>query len=410
MLAVQLGSTGHELSRLLPGLAERVAHLRPPTPAQPETERWLLFEATAQFVQAVATDRLLLLIIDDLHWAEPATLLLLRHLVRAGIDRHAYCGHCPPGRSAEPDDFAQALADLARGHALDTISLEGLNDLEVAALVGDRLGRGVDSGFAQPCTPRPEGTLFSSTNWSRISAIWVCSTMPLPTGRLRPRWSTLVLPWASATSLTVGSPNCPRWPAHALSVAAVAGSEFRAAEIATAMASNSTGSSPDWKRPHRGADHRDGPSAGCVPVRTRPGPPHPLQQYPGLASGPAALAPRRSSTSRAGRPELRLNELAYHYRLGLPAGDPQVAVPWLHQAGDQAVRQVAFEEAIEHYQAALDALDLCPDDPDRRYDQLAGLADAASAVYQISPGRIGPGWPQRTSLAPLQIPPASSGP
>jgi len=50
---------------------------------------------------------------------------------------------------------------------------------------------------------------------------------------------------------------------------------------------------------------------------------------------------------------------------------------WLQEAGDQAVRQVAFEEAIEHYRGALVALDLCPADPDRRYELLAGLAESA---------------------------------
>jgi tetratricopeptide (TPR) repeat protein len=88
----------------------------------------------------------------------------------------------------------------------------------------------------------------------------------------------------------------------------------------------------------------------------------------------------------AAQPERRLSELAYHYHCGISAADPTVAVRWLQSAGDQAVRQVAFDEAREHYSAALMALDLGADDPDRRYELLAGLGESAAAVadYEAS--------------------------
>jgi tetratricopeptide (TPR) repeat protein len=92
---------------------------------------------------------------------------------------------------------------------------------------------------------------------------------------------------------------------------------------------------------------------------------------------------------RAGRPAgQRLNQVAYHCQLGLDAGDPDVAVQWLQAAGDHAFGQVAFEEAIKHYRAALAALDLGSDDPDRRYELLAGLAESADALsdFNVSAG------------------------
>ena len=52
----------------------------PPT-ADPEAERYLLFDAATHLICEAAADRPALLVLDDLHWADEPTLLLLRHLV-----------------------------------------------------------------------------------------------------------------------------------------------------------------------------------------------------------------------------------------------------------------------------------------------------------------------------------------
>ena len=43
----------------------------------------MLFEAVASLLRAVADEHELILVLDDLHWADAPTLLLLRHVVRA---------------------------------------------------------------------------------------------------------------------------------------------------------------------------------------------------------------------------------------------------------------------------------------------------------------------------------------
>ena len=67
---------GTVLGRLAPALAGGA----PPT-ADPEAERYLLFNAATHLICEAAADRPALLVLDDLHWADEATLLLLRHLV-----------------------------------------------------------------------------------------------------------------------------------------------------------------------------------------------------------------------------------------------------------------------------------------------------------------------------------------
>ena len=405
VLRVQLGPTGRELARLLPALVDRVAGLRAPTAGAPETGRWLLFEAVVRFVQAMTAERRVVVVIDDLHWAEPATLLLLRHLARAGIEGLALVATARSTAMSEPDAFVEALADLAREHLLDSITLPGLDSQEVAALVAERLDRSANEVFAQTVHAETGGNpFFVHELVSHLSDLGLL-------GGDRDDWPTRAQVEESGApegvrhvlSRRVGqlSPSAR----DTLAVAAVAGGRFQATDVAAAMG--------------RGLDNvivalEEATASGLVAeTGRRPGGyrfAHALVRHAlyetGSALRRAQLHWRIAEAIRAsaGPSGQRLNELAYHYRLGLAAGDPAVAVRWLQAAGDDAVRQVAFEEAIEHYRGALAALDLCPEDPDRRYDLLAGLAESAAAVSDFDVSH--PAWLAAAEIARIAKDPA----
>ena len=74
---------GGDLARLVPALAERVPDLPAPRESDPETERYLLYAAAAGLLEEAGEQEPLLLILDDLHWADGPTLSLLRHIVTA---------------------------------------------------------------------------------------------------------------------------------------------------------------------------------------------------------------------------------------------------------------------------------------------------------------------------------------
>jgi class 3 adenylate cyclase/DNA-binding SARP family transcriptional activator/tetratricopeptide (TPR) repeat protein len=385
-LAQQLGPSGHELGRVLPGLAERVAGLRAPSSSEPETQRWLLFQATAEFLQAVAGDRRVLLVIDDLHWAEPSTLLLLRHLARADIEGLLVVATT---RTAKSDALLEALADVAREHRLHTIPLGGLNHQEVAALLADRLERPADTAFAHATHHQTGGNpFFIHELVSHLSDLGV-----LPARAGDAAWPT---------AAQIASSGAPEGVHHVLSrrvallsrsarevleLAAVAGEEFYALDVAAAIGLE-LGTVV-------AALEETTVAALTTEITRGPGRYRFVHALLRQALYESMSALRRAQShwqiaesirgSRA-QPERRLSELAYHYHRGLSAADPTVAVRWLQAAGDQAVRQVAFDEAREHYGAALMALDLGADDPDRRYELLAGLGESAAAVsdYEAS--------------------------
>jgi tetratricopeptide (TPR) repeat protein len=374
---------------LLPGLAQWAPGLPPPTRAEPNTERWLLFEAAAHFVRSMAAQRPLMLVIDDLHWAEPATLLLLRHLARAGIDGMLMVATVRPTDHVQPDAMAEALADLAREHLLDTVTLGGLNQDEVAALVTDRLHRTPGDDFTQTVRDETGGNPFFLHEL--ISHLADLGLVDNPDGG-----------WPSATQIEHSgapagvrqvltrrirrlSPLCR----DVLVFAAAAGNDFQASELTAAVGRDSAvvidaleegvGSGLIAETPGRAGSYRFIHALvrhavyDNVPQLRR------AQLHWRLAEAIRPLADQFGG---------RVSELAYHYREGLDAGDPGVALSWLHTAGEQALRQVAFEEAIDHYGAALATLDRCPDDPDRRYDLLAGLGESAGAVADLDASRV----------------------
>src|SRR5918997_3378018 len=82
-LRVQLGRRGSELIPLLPDLAERVPGLGEPALAEPDVERLRMLDAAGALLEAAGAVAPVLLVLDDMHWADELSLLLVRHLLRA---------------------------------------------------------------------------------------------------------------------------------------------------------------------------------------------------------------------------------------------------------------------------------------------------------------------------------------
>src|SRR4051812_11358620 len=78
--AAWLGPLAGELTRLVAEVAERVPGVAPAR-TDAESERARLFEAITGWLRATAAAVPVMLVLDDLHWADPPTLALLRHLV-----------------------------------------------------------------------------------------------------------------------------------------------------------------------------------------------------------------------------------------------------------------------------------------------------------------------------------------
>jgi DNA-binding SARP family transcriptional activator len=81
-LRAQLGPTATELARLAPEIEVKLGMLAPSPSLLPGDERLRLFDNIARFLRSLASDRGLLVFLDDLHWADRSTLVLLHYLLR----------------------------------------------------------------------------------------------------------------------------------------------------------------------------------------------------------------------------------------------------------------------------------------------------------------------------------------
>jgi class 3 adenylate cyclase len=160
-LLAQVGARRALLGRLVPELSERDA-----APDAEEGrgeaggERYTLFDAVASFLRDTARSRPMILVLDDLHWADPPALLLLRHIIAAAGDAPLLIvGTYRQTEVHDEDPMSAALAELRRARSLTSLSLVGLSADGVAELVRDH-GSKLDPHQMQALAERTEGNPF----------------------------------------------------------------------------------------------------------------------------------------------------------------------------------------------------------------------------------------------------------
>ena len=75
-----LGDAAPEVARLLPELRNRFPDIPQPLEMPPAQQRRFLFKSVTDFFERAAQARSLVVLLDDLQWADESTLLLLQHL------------------------------------------------------------------------------------------------------------------------------------------------------------------------------------------------------------------------------------------------------------------------------------------------------------------------------------------
>ena len=102
--------------------------------------RYRLFEAVAAVLRGAAQRRPVLLVLDDLHWADRPTLLLVGHLARLpGPAPVLLAGAYRETELARTHPLTHALADLRGDGLVDRVVLRGLQRDAVASLLGEQL-------------------------------------------------------------------------------------------------------------------------------------------------------------------------------------------------------------------------------------------------------------------------------
>jgi tetratricopeptide (TPR) repeat protein/transcriptional regulator with XRE-family HTH domain len=148
-MKARLSQRWPEVLHLLP---DQAANAQPPGQIDDHTAQQRLFWQVTSFLRTLADQAPLALLLDDLHWADSASLDLLQHLARHTRERRILL--VATYRDVEVTlPLATALHDLGRDELVEHIALRPLSGDETTALIGVTLSAHEGEGVA-PISPQ----------------------------------------------------------------------------------------------------------------------------------------------------------------------------------------------------------------------------------------------------------------
>ena len=153
----ELGTGATDVARIVSEVRERVTvEVRPS--GDPEEDRWRLLQSVTGFLRNAAVVQPLLIVLEDLHWADRGTLDLLIHLARnlAGT-RLLVVGTYRDIEVDRAHPLSAALAELRRAGEYSRVLLHGLSIDEVHRMIKIIGGQESSWGFAEAVHRQTEG-------------------------------------------------------------------------------------------------------------------------------------------------------------------------------------------------------------------------------------------------------------
>ena len=373
------------LSRLLPELHEDLRARPSQAKADEGSGRLRAFAALTRLIEEIARLQPVVLALDDMHWADPASIQLLAHLLRTArpVPLLAVVA-VRPGEA--PPALAEALHQAGRRAPIERIELSPLTDEDVEALIAAWAGTGAPVLFARALRARSEGNpLFISHLLRHL----------VQAGAIDPdlrRWApahdvlSLGVPDAVHELIELRLASFGEQARLILSTAAVVGPEFTLAVVERALAAG-------------GGDPLNALDAGL-----RAGLVVEAGEHPGTFRFAHALIREGIcsllSTPRRGRLHLAVGRaieslyagdisphreaLAGHFLAAARAGeDPRPAIRASLAAADQARGVYANEQAEAHYNHALEFLSQ-GNDSELRLQAYEGLGDMLAIRTEYS--------------------------
>jgi DNA-binding SARP family transcriptional activator len=338
------------VAHLLPALADRAGTTLPPAGDDLAEARFALYDATARFVRHVAAATPLVLLLDDLHWADDPSLEFLGFLAtQLADDRVLLAGSYRDAPADRPAALDAALASVARHPAALELHLEGLSTDEVATIAAGTLGEPLSDAAATDLRERTNGNPFFVTQLALLlDDTAEDPSAPVPVG----------VRHVIARRLD----RLPPATQGVLEVASVVGRSFDARIVAAAMGSpvDVVVEALDPAHAH-GLVAPDGPDGAHRFV-------HALIRetlHDGLSPATTARLHAAVATALAAAGTASADELAEHVWIAGALAPPEALVAHTLAAADDAIEVLAYERAEAHLRRALGHL-VTSDDVDQQ--------------------------------------------
>ncbi len=356
-----VGAHGAEWGRFVPKFVERSPSLAPSKASDPDSERYLLFASTADLLTGMSQDEPLVLVLDDLQWADPGSLALLRHLMSTDDQRMRVliAGTFRSSELSVTPALRETLATLWRHQGVSRVELGGLDASSVESLLAAATGRSVDaevSGLAEIVHRETSGNPFFVTEVLRHLLdtgilVEAQDDGPGPAALDRIDLPTSVREVVSGRVARLGADA-----ERVLSTAAVVGRVFDLELLAeaTQMAPEPLLDVLDAAESASLVTGVDGPSGRFAFS-------HALVQrtlYDGLGATRRAFIHERIARAleelAEARGEERVGELAHHWMAAPRPANLAKALRYSHQAGTVALESLAPGDAARHFASALE--------------------------------------------------------
>jgi class 3 adenylate cyclase len=374
-LMSEMGPGAADIAQVVSEVKERLPGLPVPPNLEPERARFRLFDSITTFLKNASGQKPMVLVLDDLHWGDKPSLLLLQFLARElRGSRLLVLGTYRDVELRRQHPLSQTLGELGREGLSHRIILRGLSENDVARFVEITSGAKPPQPLVDAVFRETEGNPFFVNEIVRLL---------VADGRLdKPEsvtsWSVTI---PQGVREVVGrrldhlSDECNR----VLTIGSVIGREFDLKTVEKVLAQAEEG--------RMSSDRLIEVLEEAVAARVITEVPGKVDSYSFAHALIRETLYEELSTTRRVRlhrqigeglevldAEGNLPQLAYHFAEAAPGGDVEKAVDYAERAAERAKGQVAYEEAAAQYERALQALELAtPVDEERRCELLLTL-------------------------------------
>jgi tetratricopeptide (TPR) repeat protein len=381
-LLAELGAWAPDVAQIVPEVHAQLPGLPPALALDPAHARFRFFDGMSNFLRAAAAQQPLMLVLDDLHWADRPSLLLLRFLAGTMADTHLLVAAAYRDTEVRPEHpLLPILGELAREPVCERMTLRGLAPTDVARFIELYTGRESPGALADRVHERGEGNPFFVTELVRLLA-----DGDLATGAAGATASHLSIPRGVraviARRLDRLSETCNR----VLTLAAAFGREFALPPLVQV-----SDMPAETVLDALGEAVRAGLVAPVPGTVARYSFSHALVReslYEELGAIRRARLHRRIAEvlvdAYAGLPEPHLDELAHHFAQAAVSGEgAEAAIDYAVRAAEYALERLAYEQAAQHYELALRSLAHAAPDEHRRCRLLLALGDAFARASDV---------------------------
>ena len=153
-LIAEIGPGAADIAEIIPEVRRKLPGLEPSPALEPVQARFRLFDCIASFLKRAAQSRPLLLVLDDLHWADKPSLLLLgdSHILVVGCYRDVELSRQQP--------LSETLSQLAREPVFQRELLRGLTEKETGRFIETAAGADAPGELVAAVYTHTEGNPF----------------------------------------------------------------------------------------------------------------------------------------------------------------------------------------------------------------------------------------------------------